>query len=90
MNLRFMGMRVILNNLLEQDGEPYTVRRTWRERLFTRPWRPHVATRTITPKVPYKGAFQIDANTVVMHPETYHQMTKALDKYGPHMSRYEL
>lgn len=64
----FNGMRVIESPFLEQDGAPYEVRRTWRERLFTRPWRPLVTTRTVVPKVPYKGAVQLNAHTLVMHP----------------------
>lgn len=67
-SFRWNGMRVLTSELLEQDGEPYTVRRTWRARLFSRPWRPFVATRTIVPRVPYQGALRLDASTLVMHP----------------------
>ena len=62
------GMRVIESVYLVQDGKPYPVRRTWRERLFSRPWRPLVATRTVIPKVPYQGAVRLNEWTIVMHP----------------------
>lgn len=70
----FQGMRVIESLYLEQDGEPYPVRRTWRERLFGRPWRPFVRMRMIVPRVPHPGAVQLDARTLVMHPVTLRQL----------------
>lgn len=72
------GMRVIQSSHLEQDGEPFTVRRTWRERLFGRPWRPLVSTRVVVPKVPYRGALRLNSTTLVMHPETFREMRKHL------------
>ena len=68
------GMRVIESVYLEEDGEPVQVRRSWRERLFSRPWRPLVSTRMVIPKIPYRGAVQLDANTLVMHPQTLQQL----------------
>lgn len=73
----FAGMKVIYSEFLTQPGEPYEARRSWRERLLTRPWRPLQATRTVTPQVPYKGAFQLDRNTLVMHPQTARLLTSA-------------
>ncbi len=67
----FNGMRVITSLWMTEAGEPYQVRRTWRERLFTRPWRPLVATRTIVPQVPMRDVIQLNASTLVMHPETW-------------------
>lgn len=74
----FKGMRVIESALLEEDGEPYAVYRTWRERLFSRPWRPLVATRMVTPRIPYRGAVSIGQNTLVMHPATLRTVLKAM------------
>lgn len=76
----FGGYRVIESPGLVQDGEPYTVRRSWRERLLTRPWRPLVSVRTIVPQVPYRGFVQVDAHTIVMHPETLRTFQAALAK----------
>ena len=44
---RLMGLRIIENPLMVEDGEPYEIRRTWRERLFSWPWRPLRATRMV-------------------------------------------
>ena len=41
-----------------------TVKRTWRERLFTRPWRPRKATKVIT--VPCKEAYLVDPGRVMV------------------------
>lgn len=79
MTSNFNGMRVVESVYLEQDGDPYTVRRTWRERLFSRPWTPFVKTRIVVPRVPYAGAVQLDANTLVMHPATLHRLRESLD-----------
>ena len=75
---RFNGMRVIESVHLTQNGEPYEVRRTWRERLLTRPWRPLQATRTVMPHVPYQGAVRLDRNTLVMHPAVWKQLRETL------------
>lgn len=72
------GMRIIESVWLVQDGPPTKVRRTWRERLFTLPWRPLVASRTVIPQIPYQGAMRLDDNTIVMHPETLQKMRTAL------------
>lgn len=72
----FNGLRVIESRLLEQDGEPRQVRKTWRARLCSWPWRPWQATTTVVPKVPYQGAFRLDKNTVVMHPDTIRKLRR--------------
>ena len=74
----FHGMRVIESVYLVEPGEPRTERRTWRERLFSRPWRPWVATKVVVPQVPHRGAVQLNATTLVMHPETLRQLRKLL------------
>lgn len=66
----FNGFRVLESNALEQDGEPYTVHRTWRQRWLSRPWRPWLRTYVVVPSVPYRGAVQISPTTLVMHPAT--------------------
>jgi hypothetical protein len=62
-------MKIIVDPLLVKDGDPYPVKRTWKERLFTRPFRPLQRTRMITPKVPDTSVYVIDG-VMVMHPET--------------------
>ncbi len=67
----FFGMRIIWSEHLTQDGEPVEVRRSWRERLFSRPWQPFRATRTFIPKIPYRGALKLNESTLIMHPATW-------------------
>lgn len=73
-SVQFTGMRVIESVYLVENGTPYEVRRSWWARLFTRPWIPWQATTTVVPQVPYRGAIQLDARTVVMHPATLKQV----------------
>ena len=74
----FNGMHIIESVYLVENGEPIVVHRTWRERLFSRPWTPLIKTRTVVPQIPYRGAVQLDANTLVMHPYTLAQLRKEL------------
>ncbi len=76
--MMFNGMRVIANAALTEAGEPYEVRRSWKERLFSRPWTPLLSTRTVVPQVPLKGGYQIARDTLMMHPETIRQLKLAL------------
>ena len=60
---------ILENPLLLIDGEPYEVQRTWKERLFTTPWRPFKRTKTIIPKVPDKFVYFIEGGKVcIAHP----------------------
>ena len=68
------GRRVLESAYLTESGEPCEVRRQWRERLFSWPWRPFKATRTVIPQVPMKGGYLLADGTIVMHPETLRQL----------------
>jgi len=72
------GVRVTLSEYLTEAGEPVTVRRTWSQRLLSRPWRPWQATYTYTPQVPYRGALTLPGGGLVMHPETWRQMKEKM------------
>ncbi len=65
--MKINGFDIIESITITKDGPPVEVPRTWRERLFTRPWRPRQRTKTVTTKVP---AIWLDNNnrTVYMHP----------------------
>jgi hypothetical protein len=69
-------VRIVESAYLVVDGKPYTARRSWRERLISRPWRPFVASRVVVPKVPHPGAVQIGPDTFLMHPETARKVGK--------------
>jgi hypothetical protein len=71
------GLSIFENATLTEDGEPYEHPRTWKERLFTRPWRPLKATRTVIPQVPMKTVFKTQFG-LVMHPETAKAMKSVI------------
>jgi hypothetical protein len=62
------GMKIIESYLMTEAGEPYKVRRSWKERLFTLPWKPLQKTRTVVPQVPRKDILQMMGDTLIMHP----------------------
>ncbi len=64
----FAGRKVITSPWLTEPGEPVTVRRTWRERFLTRPWRPWRSVRIVVPQVPSKRAVELPDGTLVVHP----------------------
>jgi hypothetical protein len=66
----FAGMRIIESEFLTVPGEPEQRRRTWRQRLFSRPWRPWRATYVFIPQLPNPNVFILNGRTVVMHPVT--------------------
>ena len=72
------GLRVIASPYLTEPGEPYQVRRSWKERLFSRPWTPLIRTRVVVPKVPMKGGYQLGDGSIVMHPQMIQQLKLAV------------
>lgn len=73
-------MDVTLSQWLTEPGEPYTVRRNWRQRWCHRRWwsGPLTATFQVVPQVPMRGAMQIGPNKLVMHPKTWTELSKQL------------
>lgn len=76
--LLYAGRAVHLNQLLTVAGDPIAVRRTWCERLLSRPWRPWQATRTEIPQVPSPEVLAIGDSMLVMHPATWERIKVAL------------
>lgn len=75
----YAGRKVILNQALTVPGEPYQVARTWKERLFTRPWRPLKTTRTVVPQVPSREVI-MTADVIVMHPAVWKEVEAAIER----------
>ena len=73
----FNGTPVILSQWLVKAGEPQEVRRSWRERLFSRPWRPFKATYTVVPQVPSDQILHT-AQGFIMHPEMWRRLNAQL------------
>lgn len=61
------GFTVTYSEYLTKDGEPQEIKRTLKERWFTRPWNPLKKTRTVIPQVPRKE-FVMFNNTICAHP----------------------
>lgn len=68
-----------------RSAEPETkeVKCSWIERLFTRPWRPHVAKKTVTDegaitrnKTVYHSGNSLTGSTLVMTAETFEEFKK--------------
>ena len=77
--MTFAGFKIIESEYLTEAGTPVEVVRSWRERLFSRPWRPFQRTRTVVPQVPSRQVFRINSNTLVMHPEMARKMRRELE-----------
>ena len=75
------GVKIIESLLMVEDGEPYEVKRSWRERLFSRPWRPLLPTRTVIPKVPKREAIRLPDGSWVMHPEIARMLRQQTKTY---------
>ena len=73
------GVKIVTSIHMVVDGEPYEVPRTWKERLFSRPWRPMRKTRTEIPKVPSREALQLPDGSLVMHPAMATELRRMWD-----------
>lgn len=70
------GMRVILSPHLTKSGEPQRTRRSWKQRLLERPWRPWEAEDVFIPQVPMMTAIRLNANTLLMHPAMWAEIKR--------------
>lgn len=64
------GMKVYTSTDMVVEGPAKIVKRTWRERLLTRPFRPFQATRRVQTWAPSKEVLWMPNGSVYMHPET--------------------
>ncbi len=70
------GMTIIESPFLTKE-EQEIVPRTWRERLFTRPWRLFEKTKTVTVRVPDPDLYSV-AGMVYGHPVTVARLRESL------------
>lgn len=64
----YVGLQVIEDPNMTEPGAPIVVLRTFRERWFSRPWRPFRYTKTIVPQVPMRTTYVLEDRFVIMHP----------------------
>lgn len=74
---RLNGLRVVTSVWLTEPGDPVEVRRSWRERWCSRPWRPWRATYTMIPQVPRRDALQV-GDTLYLHPQAWSTLKQTL------------
>jgi hypothetical protein len=75
--------RVVLSDAMTYMDATHTAPRSWRERLFSWPWRPWVATKPVPRFMPRKDAILLADGRLVMHPTTY----RALQENVEHNAR---
>ena len=74
----FNGIRILESRWLT-DKETHSVRRTWRERLFSWPWHPMQTHKTVVVQVPSKTVLVSNNGTMIMHPDTFEQLKKTFN-----------
>ncbi len=74
------GMKIVTSLHMVEAGEPYEEIRTWRERLFSTPWRPLQAMRTVVPVVPKREAIRLPDGALVMHPIILEELKRHIQR----------
>ena len=64
-------------------GEEYIVSRSWRERLFSWPWRPWATTKVVTVRVPDEKVYVLNDSVIVCHPTIAAELRARLFGEGP-------
>lgn len=76
----YMGLRLVSNASMVIPRTTIT-RRTWRERLFSRPWTPLKAITVTVTHEPYPEVFRIK-DYLVGHPDTLAKLIEGLEATG--------
>lgn len=76
---RVAGMYCLANDSLTISGVAEHRRRTWVERLFSKPWTPHIPNKVVSTRVPDPYLYIVDSlllgkTTIVAHPETIEKL----------------
>ena len=74
---RINGIRVVVNTELLEDGQAVVVRRTWKERICSKPWQPWISVKITRIKVPSKKAL-VANGCIVVHPEMLQRLREHL------------
>ena len=72
---QFGEHRVYPNQLMMDEVREW-VPRTWKERLFTLPWRPLISQRLVIHREPSRKIFKLHDGSMVMHPALWAEMKK--------------
>ena len=76
-----LGLQIVENqDMVVEDGITI-VKRSWRERIFSRPWRPLQRTKEIIRFVPDPYVYLIrDRNIIIAHPITVIKLHQEIQK----------
>lgn len=78
----FVGLRIIEDSTMVIDGEPIKVVRSWKERIFSLPWRPLKRAKIVVSKVPNPNVYRYK-DYMVMHPDIAKQLREHIkDNYN--------
>jgi hypothetical protein len=81
-NSAYDGYRVVLDGVLDYAHTkkiPKSRKRSWKERFFTRPWRPWISHEKWEEKILIKPQIVYNRDMVIMHPKTWEALKEAMD-----------
>lgn len=81
----YCGLKILENPILTVPGQSEQVKRTLKERLFSRPWRPFKKYIKVTPMIPDPN-YYLDKinNTIIAHPDTARKLMNAIEEDTKH------
>lgn len=75
----YTGITVISDPCMVEAGEPVITKRSLKERLFTRPWRPLMKTSVHVPMIPLKE-YRLINGKIYMHPAIFKEVQVEIEK----------
>ena len=75
------GMQLLESAYMTVTKET-TVKRSWRERLLSRPWRPWKTTKIVVSQEPDPNLYRIGRTQIVGHPATIAKLKKKRAEKG--------
>lgn len=73
-----LGFKIHQNSNMLDDGPPEERVRSWKERLFTRPWKPWKKTKWVPTKVPSCTILHMPDGSLMMHPIMFREALSAI------------
>lgn len=76
--LSYMGYKIVPSNLLV-DHKTKKVVRTFKERLFSLPWRPLRKFKIVSYTIPIQSILITNSGKMICHPTIYEKIKKAIE-----------
>lgn len=73
-------MKIVENPYMTVPGDPIYTKRTWKQRLFSRPWKPFNAYDITIPHVPSSTVLTVPNGQLIMHPEVAAQLKRSMGR----------